>query len=95
MADGDDQKQSNHLNFNLQEFLGDNSASDASFQSMVQNMSGQDGLPAELQQLLGGSNGTDLVSVLYIHGTQACFFFSIDTASAESIRSRQHEWWNQ
>ncbi|CDH52823.1 hypothetical protein RO3G_15633 [Lichtheimia corymbifera JMRC:FSU:9682] len=60
MADGDDQKQSNHLNFNLQEFLGDNSASDASFQSMVQNMSGQDGLPAELQQLLGGSNGTDL-----------------------------------
>ncbi|KAI7881078.1 hypothetical protein K492DRAFT_187241 [Lichtheimia hyalospora FSU 10163] len=64
MADGDEQKQSNHLNFNLQEFLGDNSASDASFQSMVQNMSGQDGLPAELQQLLGGSNGTDDLNLL-------------------------------
>ena len=75
MADGDEQKQSNHLSFNLQEFLGDNSASDASFQSMVQNMSGQDGLPAELQQLLGGSNGTDdLVSVIYL---SKCFLFPL------------------
>lgn len=75
MADGEDQKQPNHLNFNLQEFLGDNSASDASFQSMVQNMSGQDGLPAELQQLLGGSNGTDdLVNVVYRYRKRLLFF---------------------